>query len=96
MKRSVVAALLAVGLVLASAGAFADKACKFSDPAKLKEHIEKHITYPAKGKDIKEACKKEIPDEFTKAERACVAKKLKDGTEYKSADEVMKALGVQK
>ncbi len=65
------------------------------DAAKLKEHLEKHVTYPAKGKDIKEACKKEMPDEFTAQERSCVDSKLKSDTEYKNAADVMKALGVK-
>jgi hypothetical protein len=62
---------------------------------KLKEHLKTHVTYPASGKAVKETCKKEMPDEFTTDERACAEKKLADGTEYKSADEVLKALGVK-
>lgn len=86
-----------LGLLLASGGAFAkgDKACEFKDHAKLKEHLQTHVTYPAKGKAIKEACKKEMPDEFAKSEKACITKKLKNNTEYKNADEVMRALGVE-
>ena len=92
MKTIIGAALC---IAVASATAFAkDKACTFSDTAKLKEHLQMHVTYPAKGKAIKEACKKEMPNEFAKSEKACVAKKLKNNVEYKDADEVMKALGV--
>jgi len=85
-----------LGIVLAS-GAFAkgDKACEFKDAAKLKEHLTAHVTYPAKGKDIKKACEKEMPDEFAKSEKTCIKKKLKNNTEYKDADEVMRALGVE-
>jgi len=86
--------LIIVSTMLLST-AFADGgSCKYSDVAKLKDHLEKHISYPATGKAIKAACLKEAPDEFTPSERACCNKRLKDGTEYKSASEVEKALGV--
>lgn len=96
MKKTIGTALC-LGLLAASASAFAkgDKACVFADTAKLKEHLEMHVTYPAKGKAIKEACKKEMPDEFAKSEKACIARKLKNNVEYKDASEVMKALGVE-
>ncbi len=97
--KTMIASALCLGLLLASGRAFAAKpsakACAVSDVAKLKEHLEKHVTYPAKGKTIKEACKKEMPDEFPKSEKTCIAKKLKNSVEYKSADEVLKALGVE-
>ena len=102
MKKLMVAGLVSLGLVLGSSGAFADKTekagkgCTFSDMNKVNEHLEKHVTYPMKGKDIKVLCQKEMPDEFTKTERACVTKKLKDDQEYKSADEVRQALGLTK
>jgi hypothetical protein len=87
--------ILVLTFALVSANALADgNACKFSDVAKLKEHLEKHVSYPASGKAIKAACLKEMPDEFTPAERACSGKRLKDATEYKSAGDVEKALGV--
>jgi hypothetical protein len=98
MTRALLVILTCFGLIAVSTIARADDAkagCAFSDVAKLKEHLAKHVSYPAKGKAIKSACKKEMPDEFSQAERACAAKKLKDGTEYKSADEVIKALGVE-
>src|SRR5262249_2551079 len=98
MRKSIVLALL--GLTLASVGAFADKAgdeaCKFSDMNKVNAHLDKHVTYPMKGKEIKAQCQKEMPDEFTKEERACVARKLKDDQEYKNADAVRRALGLIK
>jgi len=98
MKNWVVAAIVAMGLAFASSGALAktSKACKFADVKTLNEHLEKHVTYPAKGKDIKAACVQEMPDEFTKAERACVTKKLKDDQEYQNADAVRAALGLKK
>lgn len=89
---------LCLGLLLSSGSAFAakpGKACAISDVAKLKEHFEKHVTYPAKGKAIKEACKKELPDEFPKSEKSCIAKKLKNNVEYKDAAEVLQAIGVE-
>ncbi len=92
MKTVIGAALC---IAFAAGTAFAkDKACTFSDTAKLQEHLQTHVKYPAKGKAIKEACKKEMPDEFAKSEKACIGKKLKNNVEYKDADEVMKALGM--
>ncbi|MCM2303654.1 MAG: hypothetical protein NDJ72_03065 [Elusimicrobia bacterium] len=95
--KTTIGAVLCLGLLAASGSAFAkgDKACVFSDTAKLKQHLEMHVTYPAKGKAIKEACKKEMPDEFAKPEKACINKKLKNNVEYKDSSEVMKALGVE-
>lgn len=94
--KTIIGAALCLGVALASGSAFAkgDKACEFSDVAKLKEHLTAHVTYPAKGKAIKEACKKEMPNEFAKSEKACITKRLKNNTEYKDAEEVMRALGV--
>jgi hypothetical protein len=82
--------LLSLGSALADEGA----ACKFSDPARLKEHLQKHVTYPSTGKAIKATCAKEWPEEFTATERACCSKKIKDAVEYKSATDVEKALGI--
>ena len=99
MKKSVVSVVLCLGFIAAGGWVFAAKtdakSCQFSDVGKLKEHVGKHISYPAKGKAIKQACKKEMPDEFTKAERACVEKKIKNNVEYKSSADVLKALGVE-
>ncbi len=94
MKTSMTALLLILTLANAPL-ALAKGVCKFSDTAKFKDHVTNHIKYPAKGKDVKEACKKDIPDEFTKEEHACVEGKLKDDTEYKNAGEVLKAVGVK-
>ena len=92
MKRVLAVLLLTVPL-FALAGP-KPAACKFADVAKLKDHVKTHITYPATGKAVKEACKKEIPDEFSKDEQACVESKIKDKTEYKTPDDVLKALGI--
>jgi len=98
MNKLIVAGMMAVGLALASGTAMAKAGggCKFSDAKTLNEHLDSHIKYPASGKDIKAACVKELPDEFTKKERSCIVKKLKDDQTYKSADEVRTALGVSK
>lgn len=96
--KTMIGSALCLGLLLASGSVYAakaPKACAVSDVAKLKEHFEKHVTYPAKGKAIKAACKKEMPGEFPKSEHACIDKKLKNGVEYKSAEEVYKALGIE-
>ena len=98
MKKLIVASMVAAGFALASGAAMAKTGagCKFADAKTLNEHLETHIKYPASGKDIKAACVKELPDEFTSKERGCITKKLKDDTTYKSADEVRTALGVSK
>src|SRR5438045_895202 len=105
MKRLLEAAVLALALgALATAHADEKKApaaemkpgkCTFANQAQLKKHATEHITYPAKGSAIKQACKKELPDEFTKAEWACFDASVKDDQEYKSAGEVLKAVGAQ-
>lgn len=93
MKRILVASLGAV--LLLSGSAFANKAaCKWTNPDKAKDHVKNHITYPATGKQVKESCKKEMPDEFTASERACV-NKLPDKAEYKTPEDVMKAVHLQ-
>lgn len=55
----------------------------------------KHATYPTTGAKIKETCKKEIPKEFSDAERTCLEGKFADSTTYKSAGEVFAALNVK-
>jgi hypothetical protein len=71
-------------------------ACKFSNIDNLNKHLTAHVTYPVKGKDLKEACRKEMPDEFSKDERACIDSKIKDNAEYKTSKDVLAALGVKK
>jgi hypothetical protein len=97
MKRilgSLVVALALGSLAVAHAEMKPGK-CTFAKPAQVKKHATEHVTYPAKGAAIKQACKKELPDEFTKDEWACIDASLKDDQEYKSAGEVLKAVGAQ-
>jgi hypothetical protein len=103
MKRMLASMALALGLMaMATAHADEKKAapmtpgkCTFANAAQVKKHASDHVTYPAKGAAIKQACKKELPDEFTKAEWACIDASLKDDQEYKSSADVLKAVGVQ-
>jgi hypothetical protein len=69
--------------------------CTFADVERVKKHATEHIKYPAKGKDIKLACKKEWPDEFSKAEWACIDASVKDDQEYQSGAELLGAFGVK-
>ena len=69
--------------------------CAWSDVAKMKEHFTKHVTYPTTGAQIKETCQKEMPGEFTAAERTCFNGKIADKTTYKNADEVFAVLNVK-
>jgi len=69
--------------------------CTFASVERVKTHASQHIKYPAKGKDIKAVCKKEWPDEFSKEEWACIDASVKDDKDYKSAAEVLKALGTE-
>ena len=94
MKRTVFTAILFAISFIGSTSFAKDEGCKFSDPKRLEEHLAKHIKYPTTGKDLKAACKKEWPDEFTKEENACAESKLKDTAKYTNASEVKKALGL--
>lgn len=94
MKKVFLSVLTVLGMLFASMNVYA-KACHFADVEKMKEHLQKHITYPMSGKDIKAACKKEMPDEFSSDEHACIDKKIKDKKTYKNANEVAKAIGVK-
>jgi hypothetical protein len=53
------------------------------------------VTYPTTGAMIKETCKKEMPNEFTAAERTCFNGKIADKTTYKNAGEIFAALNVK-
>ncbi|HKA90548.1 MAG TPA: hypothetical protein VKE22_22955 [Haliangiales bacterium] len=91
---------LVLGLVLAAAPAFAGEKmkpgkCTFSNVERVKAHAGEHVKYPAKGKAIKDTCKKEWPDEFTKDEWACIDASIKEDKEYKSSAELLDALGVK-
>jgi hypothetical protein len=67
----------------------------WGDQTNLKEHLLKHVTFPATGKVIKEACKKEFPDEFSKEQGAYLDAALKNDTTYNNAAEVMSALNLK-
>ena len=69
--------------------------CTFADTTRVKQHATEHIKYPAKGKDIKLACKKEWPDEFSKDEWACIDASVKDDKQYASGAELLAAFGVK-
>ena len=99
---SMVCGLIASGSALAAeatkgnAQAATTKAmCAWADEAKMKDHFTKHVTYPTTGAKIKETCKKEMPKEFTGAERACFEGKIQDKTTFKNAGEVFAALKVK-
>jgi hypothetical protein len=68
---------------------------KWGDQTNLKEHLLKHVTFPATGKVIKESCKKEFPDEFSKEQGAYLDAALKDDTTYNNSAEVMSALNLK-
>ncbi len=99
---SMVCGLIASGSTLAAettqgaTKAAATKAtCPWSDEAKMKDHFTKHVTYPTTGAIIKETCKKEMPGEFTAAERTCFNGKIANKKTYKNAGEVFAALNVK-
>ena len=100
MARLLVGAALALSLVAlgakpASAGEQKPGKCSFSKPERIKKHATDHLKLPANGKVIKASCKKEWPDEFTKAEWACFDKSIEDGREYKTPAELLAAVGVE-
>jgi hypothetical protein len=68
---------------------------KWGDQTNLKEHLFKHVAFPATGKVIKETCKNEIPDEFSKEQRAYLKAALKDDATYNNAAEAMLALDLK-
>ena len=90
---SLVAALFAIGfsgLPVSYAAEF-----EWGDTTALKAHLDNHVKFPATGKVIKESCKKEMPDEFAKEQRAYMDSKLKDDTTYKNPGEVLGALNLK-
>ena len=105
MKRkilvSLIAALVATGLSDISISYATEpevatvKDFKWGDQTNLKEHLLKHVTFPATGKVIKETCKNEFPDEFSKEQGAYLDAALKNDTTYKNATEVMSALNLK-
>jgi hypothetical protein len=94
MKTKVLATLIAALFTIGVSGISVSYAAEFKwgDTTSLKEHLDSHVKFPATGKVIKESCKVEMPDEFTKAQRAYLDSKLGDDTTYKSAVEVLSAL----
>lgn len=69
--------------------------CTWKDEAKLRTHLRSHVTYPATGQQIEEACNKQMPDEFSLKEKACLEAKLDDDKLYRSADEVLRDLDLK-
>ena len=96
-----IAALFATGLSDLSISYAAEpevatvKDFKWGDQTNLKEHLLKHVTFPATGKVIKETCKNEFPDEFSKEQRAYLDATLKDDAVYNNSEEVMSALNLK-
>ena len=86
-------ALFAISLSGLSVSYAAD--FEWGDTAALKEHLDNHVKFPATGKAIKESCKTEMPDEFSKEQRAYLDSKLKDDTTYKNPGEVLSALNLK-
>jgi hypothetical protein len=84
---SLVAALFAIGFSGLSVSYAAE--FEWGDTTALKEHLDSHVKFPATGKVIKESCKKEMPDEFAKEQRAYLDSKLKDDTTYQNPGEVL-------
>jgi hypothetical protein len=98
---SLIAALFSTGLSDLSISYAAEpevatvKDFKWGDQTNLKEHLLKHVTFPATGKVIKETCKNEFPDEFSQEQRAYLGVALKDDTTYNNSAEVMSALNLK-
>jgi hypothetical protein len=98
---SVIAALFATGLSDLSISYAAEsevatvKDFKWGDQTNLNEHLLKHVIFPATGKVIKETCKNEFPDEFSKEQRAYLDAALKDDATYNNSAEVMSALNLK-
>ena len=98
---SLIASLFTVGLSDLSISYAAEsevatvKDFNWGDQANLKEHLLKHVSFLATGKVIKEACKKEFPDEFSKEQGAYVDAALKNDTTYNNSAEVMSALNLK-
>ncbi len=93
--------ILAILIVLfamtnvANAGKAKSADCPVKNVTQLKEHLKDHVTFPTTGKVLKETCKKEWPDEFTKAENDCMNSKIKDEAKFEKSEEVLALLGVK-
>jgi hypothetical protein len=97
MKTRMVASLIAALFVVGISGLSVSYAAEFEwgDTAALKEHLETHVKFPATGKAIKESCKKELPDEFAKQQRAYLESNLGDDTTYEDPAAVLAALNLK-
>jgi hypothetical protein len=97
MKTRIVASLMAALFVVGFSGVSINYAAEFEwgDTAALKEHLETHVKFPASGKVIKESCKEELPDEFSKQQRAYLESRLGDETTYKDPAAVLAALNLK-
>jgi hypothetical protein len=107
MKTRILVSLVAALFTIGFSGLSVSYAAEFEwgDTAALKEHLESHVKFPTTGKVIKEPCKRiykslvkgdiEMPDEFTKQQRAYLDSKLKDDTTYKNPAEVLSALNLK-
>jgi len=96
MKTRILVSLVAL-FAISLSGVSVSYAADFDwgDTAALKEHLDNHVKFPATGKGIKESCKTEMPDEFSKEQRAYLDSKLKDDTTYKNPGEVLSALNLK-
>ena len=97
MKTRIVVSLVAALFAIGFSGLPVSYAAEFEwgDTTALKAHLDDHVKFPATGKVIKESCKKEMPDEFAKEQRAYMDSKLKDDTTYKNPGEVLAALNLK-
>jgi hypothetical protein len=96
MKTRILVGLIAMFAVSLSglSVSYADE-FKWGDTAVLKTHLNEHVEFPATGKVIKESCKQEMPNEFTKEQRAYFGAKIEDGKTYNSPAEVLSALNLK-
>jgi hypothetical protein len=96
MKTKILVGLIAL-FAISLSGLSVSYAAEFEwgDTTELKAHLDSHVKFPATGKVIKESCKKEMPDEFSKERRAYLESKLKDDVTYKNPEEVLSALNLK-
>jgi hypothetical protein len=96
MKTRILVGLVAMFAISLSglSVSYADE-FKWGDTTVLKTHLTDHVKFPATGKDIKESCKQEMPDEFTKEQRAYFDAKIKDDKTYNSAAEVLSVMNLK-
>jgi len=94
MKTKIIVSLIAALFAIGFSGLSVSYAAEFEwgDTTALREHLDSHVKFPATGKVIKESCKNEMPDEFSKQQRAYLGSNLKDDTTYNDSAEVLAAL----